>query len=1639
MVKRFKYLFSLIIMMLCVMPLVACGDTTPGDPPGTPPDTPPSGTQYGVWVDNSLADYLTVTLSKTQAYAGETITISYTVDPGYRVRWFDIVRSWQDEWGAWQNEVVDSVTDSFVMPEHNVTVWAHITEAATESVMTFEYDMPTDSYAITGWAQAFEQTVPETYDDGVHGEKPVTIIRTERQEGLDCVAVIRLPETITTIEEHRFGLPSYLKSINIPSSVTNFFNHETTYPIDINIREIINHSAYTIRTMEGKVVTESRLYKTSNNSAYFIVDDETELVAIKSQENMQFPNRGAILKGVDDTSKTTTLGNYDIHRYYCTDDKDIIKTITLGQGTIRVPELYHGPFLYDITLNQEIKEFGAMLGFSKIETLTLPDSLEYWGGMTDNARIRNINIGAGSKLKAITNQYTNNKNVALNEYQGCKYLPSEGNDYFMLVSIDDHTVPELHIHPSCKVIGTATVWGEPNEVMTELTIPASVRGISDGFLMYAYSLEKLNIEQGSCLEYIAYYYYEHFDSIIFPASITKLSGVLPEFSYFQAKNVELDIQEDPYGGLKIFYDIDRVVENDEYSYAVSHENEAYLTYWNEYNSASDLRTIGGYPIVYIGERVFEGNQDVYNVQLSNKLKYIGRFAFKGCTSVDIDTIDCPLLQYIGDYAFEDCYRINTIKIPKGCVIGIHSLPAVMMLIEDTQADFDALNGGESTVFTQYETQHYRGIARSYYECKEGGDYYYGATHSTGTDKQYALIKYLGNEVNVVPPAVINGANISIVAPFCYADTNIESIDVLSSDIGLDFGALYDAIHLTSVKALSISDDMFVVNLGDETLSTPIRDLEYIESNYFSSSSAASALLPSIETIIVHTEYGSINGCKATNITLPYLNNFLGEVFRVKGRPDFPPLEDTLRENHYLNVPSTLKNLVITSGNSVGNYHFRKCSNLESVVLGSSIASIGEYAFDGCTGLKRIEMPGVATVSRYSFYKCTSLQNVVFDYPLLTIHNDAFEGCTGLESITYSLANPNATFEMGIPDTCANKSTNFKYFNIVNTPHLDMSKLSNEYWNIIDAKTVSYSNVKPYKVAFMGTVPSGLKEEYVELFELHNKHTYYNFHENVIGVIETTNLDYLLYGDNKARIMKYTADGVASISIPGVSVEYIDDKAFKDSTITHITIPETVKYIGRQAFEYTTNLKIVSMSSGLEYIGWGAFQGSGITSITIPRTVTKLQNYAFSGCTFLSSVSFLSTLVTDIPWHAFSGCTALTSMHIPSQIKTIGDYAFFNTGLTSFTGIKESQLESIGEYAFVCEDPRKNPNLMTNIYICETFTSLEFPSTLRSIGKYAFSYCINLTSIKFNNGVTYIGSEAFYGNNITYLTLPDSLTDIMYNAFGGNENLTHYKGPVDASGTISFLATDSEYTSGLTHVEITSGNTISNQAFTKYNELKSVIIGDALWDFFYAGQYNQSINDNIEFLSIPCLMGSIADLNNANDLRFSGTLQIRGKEGFTGVPIGEDSLYCEYSHIDHPITFTAIDLSLCNFTDANVETGAHALDIFMPSTLERVSAKFALDATLVLCNPLQEAVSQDYLDALNFSYIVSEDVILDSDLWTAINVVRISRYYVYKTSQYDYIIAQNNYASVYIHYTDGITQDPDIMYWVFNEYGRIVNV
>ena len=110
------------------------------------------------------------------------------------------------------------------------------------------------------------------------------------------------------------------------------------------------------------------------------------------------------------------------------------------------------------------------------------------------------------------------------------------------------------------------------------------------------------------------------------------------------------------------------------------------------------------------------------------------------------------------------------------------------------------------------------------------------------------------------------------------------------------------------------------------------------------------------------------------------------------------------------------------------------------------------------------------------------------------------------------------------------------------------------------------------------------------------------------------------------------------------MESIGVMAFQECTsLTEVTIPESVKSIGQQAFYGCTALEKVTIEKGVESIGIYAFSNcSVLTEITIPESVTDIGENTFEGCTSLKEITIPSS-VASIKGYTFQNCSALTNI------------------------------------------------------------------------------------------------------------------------------------------------------------------------------------------------------------------------------------------------------------------------------------------------------------------------------------------------------------------------------------------------------------
>ena len=275
------------------------------------------------------------------------------------------------------------------------------------------------------------------------------------------------------------------------------------------------------------------------------------------------------------------------------------------------------------------------------------------------------------------------------------------------------------------------------------------------------------------------------------------------------------------------------------------------------------------------------------------------------------------------------------------------------------------------------------------------------------------------------------------------------------------------------------------------------------------------------------------------------------------------------------------------------------------VIPNSVTTIGNMAFQYCSGLTSVSIPNsVTTIGEMAFARCSDLTSVTIGNSVSVIGDWAFVSCRSLKSIIVDNGNPNYDSR----DNC-------------------------------NAIIETASNT--LLVGCMGTVIPGTVISIA----------YSAFYGSGLTSVDIPNSVTTIGKD-----AFFGCSGLTSVNIPN-SVTIIGDAAFQScSSLTSVDIPNSITAIGNGVFAWCYGLTSVNIPNSVTTIGsWAFGECGGLTSVNIPNSVTTIGSAAFSSC-HLTSVTIPNS-VTTIGDAAFSYCTGLTDVTIPNSVTHIGDEAF----------------------------------------------------------------------------------------------------------------------------------------------------------------------------------------------------------------------------------------------------------------------------------------------------------------------------------------------------------------------------------------------
>ena len=505
------------------------------------------------------------------------------------------------------------------------------------------------------------------------------------------------------------------------------------------------------------------------------------------------------------------------------------------------------------------------------------------------------------------------------------------------------------------------------------------------------------------------------------------------------------------------------------------------------------------------------------------------------------------------------------------------------------------------------------------------------------------------------------------------------------------------------------------------------------------------------------------------------------------------------ENGQVTFPSAYKGEnIITIGTEDGIFNGISgvdASNVRSIVLPDTVRTIGAYAFSNCANLNSaIDFKNVTYIGESAFSECIGLSRKINFKNVSYIGTQAFDKCKYITGIT-------------VKDGCCIADRAFK--------ECISLKTVNGNWEpgFSASQYPAVPENSEYATANIECAPFYRTQYLTHFYD----HTFYTLKTNKNGTHSVAGGPFSSgseYWQENGFVLKENENNLC---------DYFRLDINEGDTIT---VPATVQ--GRSVLRVSANF---DLAEDVHY------------KIIFPEGVTHLYGCKLSNA---SEVTLPQNSLRSIRGNTFRDNTTLQELTLPASIEELSGTFYRCRGLKVLTfetnEAGQSNLRSLGEstfHQFAFKDgtltlPEGITEIGQDTFSNSGIKELNLPSTLRKIGKLAFSQAIVHSPLKLPEGLTDIEAEAFSGNYTTQITFPSTLKHMGERAF---------------------------YKSGITEVNLAGTNltSIPNYAFAECASLKKVTLGDKI----------TAIGNNAFF-----------NLKGLNELTFGSGLKTIGSYAFS---------------------------------------------------------------------------------------------------------------------------------------------------------------
>lgn len=868
-----------------------------------------------------------------------------------------------------------------------------------------------------------------------------------------------------------------------------------------------------------------------------------------------------------------------------------------------------------------------------------------------NAEICGITFENGSKLQTIDESAFNNCDM-LGQVKGIEFPSNleviQNNAFYSCDSLFQIIFAN---DSKLTTIGKNAFFG--CQELTEIQIPSTVTSIGDYAFFSCTNLQRVNFEKDSQLKVLKKYLFafcKGLNTIVIPKSITEIETSV----FYSCTGLNDVIFEEGSKLTTIGSDMFRNCKS-----LKKYKDESFEIPEN---------------VTFIGDRAFQGCENISRIDLPYKLTSLGEYVFSNCTGLGVINISNNI-NYIGEGAFYNWSNIQTIQM-----VDIYSKPSGWSQFWDLGCEAEIIWNADKIITDLF----------AYKLIDNDTAYEVSISYNVYQDDLPPILQI---------PTSYGGLPVKRIADYAFALRNcIYDVEIPDSIVTIGTKAFYLCPDLESI---SFSSNSQLKNIKDYAFSGSKIEEIIIPASVTDIGKNVFSDCTSLETIGVESSSNNFS-CENGVLYNKTKSELIACPLMYSGNLVIPTTVTKIQDSAFVTC-NKITSIVLHDGiDYIGEYAFYNCSALSQIEIPDSVKFIGYGAFFGCNSLASVNvestnteysssngmlfnknkstliycpeaksgsvvvLDSVTSINEKAFNSCTLITKIHIPNSVKIIGDGAFVNCTGLTEITFDDVFEKLSIGEFAFENCSNLVGVSLPIGIQSLSRYVFSKCLNLVYVYLPEGLVSIgerafsdcmkleSMIIPDSVIYFGNYIFDNCEELTEV-KLPSGITVIT--EGMFNMCSS--LSEIFIASTVTDIKEFAFVGCGDIDkiIVEDGNEYFEDEGnclirLSDNTLLlgckNSFIPDYVEVINKYAFYYV----------------------KGLAEIKIPSNVTKIERYAFYACVDLVNIQ-LSDSIIEIEQYAFGHCSKLESITLPNNIITLGKSVFtYCNSLTIYTELSE---------------------------------------------------------------------------------------------------------------------------------------------------------------------------------------------------------------------------------------------------------------------------------------------------------------------------------------------------------------------------------